>query len=173
MMSNLNKILLFSYEKGYRVVDGKAINPKGKELKLWKNKKGYLSFGIRPNWIEKRTVYRVYIHKLVAFQKFGEKIFETGIKIRHLDDNPINNLDYNIEIGTNHDNQMDIDPEIRLARALKATVKLRKFTDLQIELIRQDSKINKLTYKEIMKKWNISSLGTLSYIINNQYKTKV
>jgi hypothetical protein len=59
-----------------------------------------------------------------------------------------------------------------MRKSLVATVKNRKFTDEEVNLIREDSKIHKLPYSKIMEKWNINSKGTLSYIINNSYKTK-
>ena len=172
-LSKTAQALIWAYKKGYIAKNNQVISHLGNSLKLRKTK-GYLNFSVRPDWETNRTrTYNIYIHRLVAYEKFGDKMFDGDLLVRHLDENPLNNHPDNLELGTDHDNMMDRKPEARLRYALKATIVNRKFSDLEIELIRQDSKIHKLTYPQIMKKWNISSKGTLSYIINNKYKTKV
>lgn len=171
-MTTEARYLIITYNNGYRVINGNVYSHKNKLRKL-KKQDDYYCFNIRVPKEEGRKTYPIRVHRLLAYQKFGDKMFEPNIVVRHWDNNSLNNLDDNIVLGTQHDNMMDRKPEDRLTHSLKASVKSRKFTDAEIELIRQDSKINKLTYPEIMKKWNISSKGTLSYIINNKYKTKV
>lgn len=159
-LSKSNQFLIKAYEKGYRVIDGEVFKNNKKKAKIGTNKQGYNTFG-----------KNIKIHRLVAYQKYGNKMFEPKILVRHRDGNKQNNSYNNILLGSDHDNHMDKDPKDRLIHSLKAASKHRKFTDVEIELIRQDFKINKLTYKQIMAKWSISSKGTLSYIINNKYQT--
>ena len=47
---------------------------------------------------------------------------------------------------------------------------IRKFTDKEVEEIREDYKLLR-SYKKIMELWNINSKGTLHYILNNNYIT--
>lgn len=175
-MSNLSinqEALILAYEKGYRVENGNVISCRNKIVKLGKDTTGYFVFYFRfPAKIYKRKTINIKVHRLVAYQKFGKKIFEDGVVVRHLDGNKLNNLDENIGIGSQSDNMMDKTKEARLQHSLLATVKNRKFTDEQIKLIREDHKIHKMTYPEIMKKWEITSKSSLSYMINNEYKTK-
>ena len=153
---------------------GNILSPSGKQLKLRKQNTGYLSFSFRPNKseISERKSYPVMVHRFVAFQKFGMRIFEKGVVTRHLDGDRQNNNPENIEIGSQSENMFDQSKEVRVRKAVEASAKNRKFTDQEILLIREDSKLHKISYNKIMSKWGISSKGTLSFIMNNNYKTK-
>ncbi|MCM3130078.1 HNH endonuclease [Paenibacillus provencensis] len=51
---------------------------------------------------------QVFVHRLVAYLKFGRKeLFKDGIVVRHLDDIKHNNSWINIDIGTHEDNRRD------------------------------------------------------------------
>jgi len=82
-VSKQELITKLSVDKGYSVdKDGKVFNKDGQEISIGKSKKGYLSFNIR---VEKGSnPTRSFVHRLQAYQKFGDKIFETGIVVRHL-----------------------------------------------------------------------------------------
>jgi len=60
---------------------------------------------------------RVYVHRLVAYSKFGEAMFAPGIEVRHEDNDRYNNRPDNILIGTAYDNAMDIPEETRKLRS--------------------------------------------------------
>ena len=111
------------------------------------------------------------VHRLQAYQKFGEKIFEAGLVVRHINGNSLDNSYDNIGIGTHSDNMLDIPKDKRIAKSIHASSKNRKFTDAQVQAIKDDSKIHGLSYNEIMVKWDIHSKGTLSYLVNNDYVT--
>ena len=97
MNSKLNKVVVYAFEKGYRVrKDGVAVNPKGGVIKGNIDSRGYKKFNIRLNG--KETI-PVYIHKLCAYQKYGDIVFQTDC-VRHIDGNPLNTCPDNIEIGT-------------------------------------------------------------------------
>jgi hypothetical protein len=171
-LSEAARALIWAHEKGYKCINNRLFSHL-REIKLMTTSDGYYFFSVRPTWAINRKQYKIKVHRLVAYEKFGKEIFNPNLVTRHLDGNPKNNHPDNLALGTQSQNMMDKKPEARLAHSLNATVKNRKFTDLEINLIREDSKIHKLSYPKIMKKWNISSKGTLSYIINHSYQTKI
>jgi hypothetical protein len=109
-----------------------------------------------------RKQLRVAVHRLQAYQKYGDKLFEKGILVRHKDGNPLNNSWDNILIGTQSENQMDIPKQIRVKRAKNASSHLKKYKNEEIKEFHKESK----SYSETMKKFNISSKGTLWHILN-------
>jgi 5-methylcytosine-specific restriction endonuclease McrA len=80
-------------ELGYKVVDGKIINPKGKEVKGSITKSGFRQF----SFPHAETCQTVRVHRLVGYQKFGEAIYDLTMRVRHKDGNKLNNTDDNIE----------------------------------------------------------------------------
>ena len=153
--------------KGYRVVNGKVISPHGK-IRICQTKgrsnfrTPYLQFTIG---IGNKKTTQVCVHRLVAFQKFGEASFGSEIQVRHLDDNSLNNLDHNIGIGTRLDNAMDQSPEKRSARGHC------KHTQDLLERVKQDHD-NGLSYKKLRKKYGLS-LSLLSYYLSKNAKSRV
>lgn len=99
-----------AYDKGYRVVNNEVVF-NGKVRKLYKHIKradsntiSYYSFGIRGldgNRIE------IYVHQLLAYQKFGEAFFDEEMEVRHLDGDSLNNHEENVLIGTKSENRRD------------------------------------------------------------------
>lgn len=147
-----------AYKKGYRVLsDGTPISSNG-ELKGRTDNKGYMSICVRVNGIKKN----VYIHRLQAYQKYGDLIFGVNMEVRHLNGDKTDNSWINIAIGTHSDNMMDIPKHIRLAKALIATSKVRKYNKL--EVINYYNEVG--SYSKTMQKFNISSKGTLHFILN-------
>ena len=97
------------YNKGYFIdEDGCLISFTGTKLNPKINNNGYYETNIR---IDGKS-QRLQCHTLTAYQKFGDKIFESEC-VRHLDGNKLNNKKENIEIGSYHDNSMDIPKEVR------------------------------------------------------------
>ena len=64
----------------------------------------YLKFGLTING---KRLY-IPIHRLQAFQKFGMKMFEPGIEVRHLNNNNYDNSWDNIALGTRSENMLDL-----------------------------------------------------------------
>lgn len=95
--------VLTAYNKGYRVVKGDVFY-KGKMRKVeFKHKRhsgnAYGSFGIR---VESGKRVNVYVHHLVAYQKFGENFLhpeKEDMIVLHLDGDTTNNLSHNIDLG--------------------------------------------------------------------------
>ena len=160
---NVDKIRKIT-ELGYNVdKDGIVYKPNGGIQRTHINNQGYKCFGLKI----KGKSFQIPVHRLQAYCLYGESMFEERIVVRHLDGNPLNNKSNNIAIGTISQNSMDIPSEKRLEIALKG-VEAARLVNIKHDYntIRND-RSNGMTYKEIMKKHNISSKGTLSYIINS------
>ena len=97
-------------------------------------------------------------------------MFEVGIQVRHLDGDSLNNEYTNITIGTNTKNQLDKPPEVRLSIAINASNKIRRFSDKELETIREFHSYSN-SYKETMETFGIKSKGSLHYILNTKYQT--
>lgn len=159
MDSKAKEILLIAFEKGYRVdKEGQAFNSKGGFIKPQLQKNGYLKFNVRTE----NLVQRVRIHRLQAFQKFGEKIFLDGIHVRHLNGIKTDNSWDNIDIGNQSENMLDIPKDVRLNNSIYASSFVKKHN--KDEIIEYYNKVK--SYKLVMQKFNISSKGTLHYLLN-------
>lgn len=169
-LSKSNQALIEAYNKGYKITDkGEVVGLKNKTL-CAKIHQGYKRFCIR---LKSGERYIVNYHKLQAYQKFGDKIFEEGIVVRHLNGDSLDNSWENISIGTNSDNCLDKHPVVRKEVAINAARvmqnNIRTYEDRC--KIYEDLK-NKVSYKDIMKKHNISSKGTLSFMKNKSLEYK-
>ncbi len=152
-----------SNERGY-VVDENGIvtNNNGKSISLSKTKKGYLSFNIR---LEKGlNPTRSFVHKLQAFQKFGDIIFGEDMVVRHLNGVSTDNSYENIGIGTQSENMLDIPKEKRVYTASKANLKYNHHDII-------NDRNNGFSFTELMVKYDISSKGTISYIIKKSLES--
>lgn len=160
-MTKQEQITRISKEKGYSVdKDGNVFNKDGKKIALSVNNKGtgYKSFNIRING---SNPTRSFVHRLQAFQKFGESVFDENLVIRHLNGDSTDNSFENIGIGSLSDNMLDIPKEKRVVNASNPT-----YNHEEVIKDRQ----NGLTYKEIMEKHGIKSKGTVSFIVNDSLK---
>lgn len=97
-----------AFNRGYVVsLEGKAYNKNGKEVGfLTKTPDEYESYKICIK-INKKPA-SIAVHRLQAFQKYGYKMFEKGVLVRHFDGDSLNNSWENILIGTDSDNKMDV-----------------------------------------------------------------
>lgn len=173
MIVENNQVLILTYQKGYRITnDGKLLNSKGKELVGGDKPVGKSIYKHFTTRFQKKFVV-ITFHRLQAYQKFGDKIFEEGIVVRHLDGNSLNNSWDNIAIGTSSDNQMDIPKEIRTRSAIKASRKMQNNNRSFNERCKIYEHLkNGIPYSEIMLKYNISSKGTLSFMKNKSIEYK-
>lgn len=165
MKFNRNEEIAFNH--GFKVVNGVVYSPKNTIRATNYTDDGYERFTINNDG----KLLQVKVHRLVAYQKYGDKLYSQGIEVRHLDTDSTNNLDDNIDLGTSQQNRLDVPEDIRIQSSVTASTKVRKFTDKEIFEIR-DYHSNCKSYKETMKKYDITSKGTLHYILNNKYKTK-
>lgn len=120
-------------DKGYRVVDGQVLNPSGKPRKLG-NKDGYPTLTMKVP--KSRRVLPIPVHKIVAFVKYGESVFECE-EIRHLNGNPQDFSESNIALGSRSDNALDRDADARTRHARNAFSHTIKYdTNVREEVIR-------------------------------------
>jgi len=159
-MNKSQQAIVLADQKGYKInKDGSVNGLRVKTKKLRQDRNGYWYFKIRLN---KDEMYIVYVHQFMAYKKFEDKIFEDDIEVRHLDNDKNNNCWSNIGIGTPSQNMNDRPEEERYKHAKKASLEAkihehRKIIDYY-NLCR--------SYKDTMDKFDISSKGTLYFIIN-------
>lgn len=154
-----NKIEQIASKRGYVVTeDGQFLNPRGKEIGTIE--RGYY----RGTLVVNKKRRHIKSHRLQAYQKYGDRIYEEGIVVRHKDGNSLNNSWDNILIGTHFDNTMDIPKQIRIKRAKIATSYLIKFDAKKIK----DFHKKERSYKLTMEKFGITSKGTLNHILNKR-----
>ena len=149
------------FARGYRAIENgtKVLDPSGKEKNLFLNNRGYLRFSYHQDGKDGG----MEVHSLVAYQKFGEKLFEEGIQVRHLDGTRTNNTPENIALGTQKQNTMDRSPTSRKQHAKHAASFWKKHDH---DAIRRFYTENDVSYSDVMAKFGISSKGTVSWIIN-------
>lgn len=149
--------------KGYRVTpEGKVIGLLGQERKLHIGTTGYYVFSVEKNGPP------MAVHRLQAFQKFGARLYESGMVVRHLDGNPLNNHIDNIGIGTHTDNMQDRRPEDRLAHAMLASSHLRKITTEDVVAMRE-ARAAGATVKELAARYQMS-MGGISDIVTGKQR---
>lgn len=154
MDANKN-ILEIAKDKGYYIDrEGNAFSKQG-QLKLYRGKYPYWCFGVKNN---KKTA-KIFVHRLQAFQKFGNELFESGIEVRHLNNDKNDNSYKNISIGTRSENVMDNPESIR--RALHHGMRKHDHEAIQMDYR------NGLRGKKLMEKYNLTSRGGLHYILNH------
>lgn len=154
----MNKVLE-AVKKGYYVENGKCYNKKGEE-RGHINNSGYPILNIKING----TYKRVSIHRILAYQKFGDEMFKEGIVVRHLNGDRKDLSFDNIAIGTQSENEMDIPKELRIKYAIHAASFKKKYNNDEVIDYHNSSK----SYNKTMEKFGISSRGTLHYILNGR-----
>ena len=154
---NYSEIERIAYSKGYRITEEGVVNGIKKTNIGHLSKAGYCVVTIRVHGKSKN----LRAHRLQAYQKYGDKIYEPGTVVRHLDGNPANNHVSNIGIGTHSQNMMDVPKSVRLAKANHATSFVKKHDHAKVIKFYYKTR----SYKQTMEKFNISSKGTLNFII--------
>lgn len=154
-----SKIEQQAYALGYRVSeDGLTVGRiGGVNLTTNLTKDGYQRFCVGPNNGRKN----VRVHRLQAFQMFGDAIYQEGIVCRHLDGNSQNNAASNIALGTQSDNMMDRSKECRQRCAFNASRSIVKHDhSAVVEFYKENG------FTATLNHFKISSRGTLSHILN-------
>lgn len=163
-LSKANKNLKIAIEKGYYTDNDGNVFSRFKKLKVNCTGMDYFTFSVIG--IDRKS-RRVFVHRLQAYQKFGDKIFEEGIVVRHLDGNPLNNSLDNINIGTQSDNINDISKEARIKKSILASrINQNKTRSYNERCKIYDDIISGITCYKISKKYNINS-GTI-YTMKNK-----
>lgn len=168
-LSKGNQSVLQAFEKGYRIDNnGNPYYTKG-FIKTRVVSGGYFVFTVRV-FIDNRSYCTgVRVHRLQAYQKFGNVIFTDGVCVRHKDGDCKNNSIENIILGNHSDNMMDKSPEVRMRAALIATSFSKKHNHEEIVKMHNEG----LSYGKIMKKTGIKSKGTINFIIKQSIASKI
>ena len=95
-LSRRDKSLVCAFDKGYTVVNGVPISMKSGNPRAVMYDKGRPYFTIR---LDKNLTGKVYVYRLVAYKKFGRKIFEEDVFTYHENGNILDNNEANILIG--------------------------------------------------------------------------
>lgn len=162
--SMFNKNEIEAYNRGYRMLNnGILLSPNSKKINGSITRDGYYETGIRING--KTCKFR--LHRLQAYQKYNNKIYNNGIVVRHLNGNCKDNSYDNICIGTDKDNKMDMPKNKVLELAINASKYVTKYSNLDVIKIKEYYKLTK-SYKKTMTEFGISSKGTLYFIIKKR-----
>lgn len=156
---------------GYRVDEQGVIYHHNVRLSPTVGPNGYYALGIAHGEKGHRRTVRCGVHRLQAFQKYGDNLYEPGIVVRHLNGNPLDNSFDNIAIGTLSENRLDIPAEIRKRAAVNASAKCHQRYPKEIVLAVQEDRRKGFSYRKLMNKYKITSKGTISYMCNHNYET--
>lgn len=104
-----------AYYLGYRVNEAGVLFLNGVEARYRVSKFGYKMFDIP---FKEKKMDQVFVHRLQAFQKYGEKLFKEDC-VRHLNGNKLENSYENIAIGSFKQNIDDIPLEVKAQQYLK------------------------------------------------------
>ncbi len=179
MMNENRKALLFAISKGYRCdCLGQVISPEERIVNGYIGNHGYLTIGIRLILDNGKTEKRpVAVHRLQAYQKYGDKIFEKGVLVRHRNNIKTDNKYDNILIGSYSDNYHDNSQEVKnnmISGGIKgshfAKITNLKYDDDFIKNVGDFIYNGKNLVKDTVKKYNISS-SSLTRILK-KYREK-
>lgn len=163
-MSVCNDLLKKAVDSGeIDVIRGVVYGKRGKRKTYMTMTGGYAKETFTIHYEKRRST--VQVSRLVAYKKYGNAMFAEGIVVRHLDGDSTNNLPENIAIGSQSQNMMDRPEEERIKSAKTASSYLRKFTDAEENEIVDYHNFTG-SYSMTMRKFEISSKGTLWYILN-------
>lgn len=176
-MSKECEALVEAHTRGYRIHPSGSMvaSPEGNEIRGFTRSRQslYIFFNIKINGKPRLVSFS----RLQAYQKYGERVMESGIVVRHRDGNPKNNSWDNILIGTESENQMDRPAEARLAHARHAASFSRRFTEEQVEDMRnmrkQGFKLSKIGEKYNVGKGHVSVITRNMIYVNNNPRSEV
>jgi len=159
-MTKIQQAVVIAAKKGYWVSPaGDVFSPKGKKRKLVTKvtgKDARIIFSITAFG----KSFPVPVHRLVAYQLFGDAAF-TAPCVRHLDGDSLNNRPENIALGTHRENALDRTPEDRAAHAKHAASFNIAYDWAEVE---KDHAAG-LGFKKLSAKYGMS-VGTLSHHFN-------
>ena len=181
-VSRSNEALLYAVGRGYRVdAEGQVHGPHGiRKLRL-RERGGvsYYTFTVGLPISEPgrtKITWPVDVHRLAGYQKFGDRIFDPNLQVRHLGDdddpnNSLNNRPENIGIGTQSNNAMDRGEAKRKRIATHAASFRRKLLPSDIQAIRRRSADGE-TYRVLAAEFGVSK-GNISMIVNRKIYREV
>jgi hypothetical protein len=173
---SLREAIKIAYEKGYRITDdGKLYGLSGKELTVKTHgTQRYPTFAVNVGKLTSSGVYGIPVHKFAAFCFYGEESFNDGFVIRHLDGNVLHISKENIKLGSHSENNMDKDPLVRKASAIKARA-AQGIRPYNAKLTEEDVREIRLRYTngesgyEISKDYEVSNVTIYDIIKGRKY----
>ena len=174
MSTVIQDAIRVAHRKGYRVNDkGMVVSPSGKLRKLksysapWSGTGRERTSYHRFNVVDDRGVrVPIPVHKLAAYQLYGERAMEEGVQVRHLDSNSLNNRLSNLKIGTASDNSMDQPEHERKQRAKHAATFTRRLTKRQATQLKRERERG-WSYADLSDKYDLH-FSTISDIVNGR-----
>ena len=161
-LSQNKRGVLCALKKGYSIDAEGNVFYKDRKVKLRISSYGYYTFGIR--FAETGLPITIRVHQMQAFVKYGEKFLLDNICVRHKNSIPTDNSYDNILIGTHQENMLDKPKKVRVRAATQASSVNRILSDEQMVGFRSD-RLSGMSYGQLMKKYNISSKGTISFMV--------
>lgn len=115
------RVLRAVFTSGYRLDlnTGDFFGKQGYKLSGSIASNGYIVISVHIKGVTTSRGYQIYKHRLIAYAKYGDLIFEPGIEVRHLDNNSFNNHPTNIDIGTRSMNMLDLPEVVRRRQTWK------------------------------------------------------
>jgi hypothetical protein len=160
-LSKSSSAVVIVHRKGFRVTPDGVLTRRNKLFINPGVKDGYAvvysscyNFGM--------TSINCGVHRLMAYQKYGNAIFSVGVQVRHLNGNSLDNsYDANDKPRSTHE------------RTTKnAASYLRRFTDEEVVEILNDRYTRNMTLAQIRAKWNMCK-ATASYIYSGRVYKEV
>lgn len=167
-LSRSNLAVLAFVKLGYSVRFPFVYDDEGKPLLIGKSDQGYPRIYVYVPELGSR--FPVKIHGIVAFQKFGDRVFEKGIEVRHMDSDKTNFSKDNIAIGTRSQNIADRPPGSQLAASHRGARKNRKYSDELAARVQAAHKAG-MGYSELRRTFGIRSAAPIYAMIRGTYKT--
>ena len=163
--SKTSKALRKAGSLGYHVTPGgAATTPSGRVVTRKCGRVfSYIAFGFVDDEL---GFVNVPAHRLQAYQKYGEAIFERGMEVRHLNGDYVDNSADNIALGTPTQNRMDMPVDVRRRIARAGAIAQRRLSDGQVERLRKRRREG-AKYKDLMEEFGIAK-STVSYIVNHK-----
>lgn len=162
-MNKSQRVIVEAAKKGYRVTkNGRVVSSRGTIRKLYVHKRKPGSGGrTRPSYYKfsvnvkgSKNSVSIEVHKLAAYQKFGEISFEKGVQVRHMNNDSLDNSLSNIQLGNQSQNSRD-----------KAEC---RFSDADImQMIKERAR--GISYAEIARRHSVKH-GTVVWKMLNQTK---
>ena len=132
-MNKTQLAIIYSFDHGLNITsDGTVIGVRGKEKKTRVDTRGYIVVKIGYEGISRP----ICVHHLQAYKKYGMKMFDDKMQVRHLNGDKTDNSFNNISIGSAKENMLDRPPKERLIHSQLAN-KGRRFDNAQILEIRK------------------------------------
>jgi len=151
--------MLAAIERGLRIEkDGTVIGLKGKPIKgslMIRSKKDKSNRRYLYTGFKERAV--IYFHRLQAYTKYGDALFEDGVCTRHGEGGHLDNSWDNITIGTHTANMRDIPVK---ERRFSKTIKI---SDDQVRDILKLS-AQGLSYGKLGKRYGVSRFTIRGYV---------